>query len=775
VSGTSAGNGKHLKVTKSTVLTRDGRTRRTAPAPLISVIVPTRDEAGNVEELVARLEQVLPRERLEIIFVDDSSDDTPDVIAAVAKSAKRSVRLIHRPVGGRAGGLGGAVVEGIREARAPWVCVMDGDLQHPPELIADLFEQATAAEADLVVASRYTGDGAASTFGPLRAAVSKLTGALARGLFPIRLRRVSDPMSGFFFLRRDAIRLERLRPQGFKILLEIVVRTGGLRIAEVPFQFGTRHSGESKASLREGFRYLGLLARLRLGELGVLLTRFGLVGLSGLVVNTALLAALTEVGRIHYLVSAVLATQGSTLWNFVLTDRWVFAGRIHRRSPRSRAAMFFVMNNAALLLRVPLLAALATGLGLNYLVANVISLAVLMLTRYAVADTWIWRGSRAAEAGAAAKAATFNYDIHGLVTVSSEVRLPELERFRVASLMARPTVRVQLGKLSKKQSDLVAALAFITRHCRYDEGLGRFGFGVEICVGKSVEVVASPMLRFSPHVLYTNVVEPILRWSFVKKGYALVHAACVASGDEAYLVTARTDTGKTTTLLKLLDAYDCSFLSDDLTLISPTGTVLSYPKPLTISRHTVSALRRAALTPWERLRLFYQSRVHSRSGRRFAMLLATLRLPVATINAIVQLLIPPPKYHVERLIPGVDRLQTAKISGLTIIQRGGEGEERLASHDALEMLFGNCEDAFGFPPYPAIEAFLRHNGSGDLREIERGLIARALDGVPATLLKSETMDWWERLPSLMRTAPTPRQDEHSPFVQADLVHGIQVP
>ena len=135
-------------------------------------------------------------------------------------------------------------------------------------------------------------------------------------------------------------------------------------------------------------------------------------------------------------------------------------------------------------------------------------------------------------------------------------------------------------------------------------------------------------------MLYTNVVEPILRWTFADRGYALVHAACLADGDEAFLVTARTDTGKTTTSLRLLDDGAYSFLSDDLTLVAPNGRVLPYPKPLTISRHTLKAVKTPLLTGRERAGLVVQSRLHSRSGRRLALILARTHLPAATINAL---------------------------------------------------------------------------------------------------------------------------------------------
>ena len=232
-----------------------------------------------------------------------------------------------------------------------------------------------------------------------------------------------------------------------------------------------------------------------------------------------------------------------------------------------------------------------------------------------------------------------SYDIHGIVSVTSTVALPELERFRVDALVEAPTISVQIGKMSHE------APHRFSRRLEYDEGLGSAGFATQITIGRRTDIVASKLLKHSPHVLYTNIVEPVLRWTFVEHGYALVHAACLAVGDRAFLITARTDTGKTTTILKTLDSQPaCSFLSDDLILIHPDGYVLSYPKPLTISRHTVQAVRRRCFRGGERLTLVFQSRLHSRSGRQFAFVLTRTGLPVATINAIVQAIVPPPKY-----------------------------------------------------------------------------------------------------------------------------------
>jgi dolichol-phosphate mannosyltransferase len=696
--------------------------------PLVSIVVPTKNESANVGDLVERLEAVLPTVAMEIIFVDASTDATPDLIEELAPRCAHDVVLLRQTPARRRGGLGGAVLQGLRAARAPWVCVMDADLQHPPEMIAALLEEAESRDLDLVVASRYCDGASPGGLGWARAMASRSSTGVARLLFPRRLRNVTDPMSGFFLVRRDAVDLDTLRPRGFKILLELLVRHPALRCAEVSFTFGERRAGRSKATIREGLRYLSLLARLRFA-------RFGAVGASGLVVNTVLLATLTDVVGLFYLISAIIATQGSTLWNFCLTELWVFSDRDHRRGVGTRMALFFLMNNAALAVRGPLLVLLTSGIGIHYVVSNVISLLGLTLVRFALADTWIW--AKAAPSEVDSRACT--YDIHGIVTVRSDARLPELERFRVGDLIGEPDIRVRVGQVGANGAGAV----------RYEEGPGALGFGVAINLEDRIEATASPLLRRSPHVLYTNVVEPILRWTFAARGYALVHAACLAAGEDAFLVTARTDTGKTTTSLRILDRHPFSFLSDDLTLMSSDGRVLTYPKPLTISRHTLKAVKKPLLSRRERIGLVVQSRLHCRSGRRLALILARTHLPAATINAIVQMIVPPPKYHVERLVPGVEVAPEARLAGLVVIQRGGEGAAYLDEHEAVETLMLNCDDAYGFPPYPAIEASLCSQDGRDLKQVERAIVASALSGLPAAVMRSETMDWWQRVPAVV--------------------------
>jgi putative flippase GtrA len=197
-------------------------------------------------------------------------------------------------------------------------------------------------------------------------------------------------MSGFFLVRRNAIDPERLRPMGFKILLEIIGRSPRLRIAEAPFHFGERHAGRSKASAKEGMRYVRQLASLRLNDEAFRFIKFGLVGASGLVVNSLLLAFTAGALNLFYLFAAVCATQGSTAWNFALSERFVFPSGTLRSSRRRRCLLFFVMNNTALAVRGPIMFTLTSALGMHYLWSNLISMIALLLLRFSTADRWIW-------------------------------------------------------------------------------------------------------------------------------------------------------------------------------------------------------------------------------------------------------------------------------------------------------------------------------------------------------------------------------------------------
>lgn len=220
----------------------------------LSVVIPTRNEAGNVAVLQERLAEALAGIDHEIIIVDDSNDDVSRPALAAAAAADPRWRVIERS-GREQTGLGSAVVEGLRAARGDAVCVMDGDLQHPPELIPRLLEQVEQG-ADMAVASRYMAGGSRAGLGGFsRVVVSRAATALARVLFR-EARKTSDPLTGFFCCRRSAMAGLEFRPLGFKVLLEVLVCGHDLKVVDVPLTFLSRHAGESKATTRQGLLYL---------------------------------------------------------------------------------------------------------------------------------------------------------------------------------------------------------------------------------------------------------------------------------------------------------------------------------------------------------------------------------------------------------------------------------------------------------------------------------------------------------------------------------------
>lgn len=355
-----------------------------------TVIVPTRNERGNAAELIVQVAAALNGREAEILFVDDSDDGTPEEIARVAADAPLPVRVVHRGPDDRAGGLGGAVVEGMRRAAHDVCIVMDGDLQHPPAVLPTLLDRHARGDADAVIASRYTGGGDLAGLGTrMRVWVSRASTAITRAMFPVRLQSVTDPMAGFFLVDRRRVDLDALRPDGFKILLEILVRSH-LRVAEVPMSFERRRDGRSKANARQGVHFLGQLTRLRFGKMSV----FALIGAIGAVANIAIVWALTEAGA-AYLWAAIAAAEITIVANFLLQERFVF------HDMRSRAAGFwrrfatsFAFNNVEAAIRIPVMAVLVETWHISSPFATAITLAVAFLARFVFHSLVVYRPRR---------------------------------------------------------------------------------------------------------------------------------------------------------------------------------------------------------------------------------------------------------------------------------------------------------------------------------------------------------------------------------------------
>jgi hypothetical protein len=201
-----------------------------------------------------------------------------------------------------------------------------------------------------------------------------------------------------------------------------------------------------------------------------------------------------------------------------------------------------------------------------------------------------------------------------------------------------------------------------------------------------------------------------------------------------------------------------------MTIVSPDGMAMDYPKPLTISYHTLHAVNTGTLSFREKITLPFQSRIHSRSGRRFAFLISKTHLPAATINMITQMIVPPPKYFVNKLIPKVKLTNNAKLTGMFIIKRGGEEILPVENSEAMKVLLQNCEDAYGFPPYEDVKEFLYCFDDVDLHEKEFAIIRQAMGTLPATEISSSKLDWWSQIPAFV----------HNEQVSNDITRALEV-
>ena len=344
--------------------------------PGATVIIPTFNERDNIAALISRVSAALSDRDGEILFVDDSSDDTPEVIRALAASAPMPVRLLHRDK--PEGGLGGAVVEGIRSASYDVCIVMDGDLQHPPELLPDMIDRYEDGDADVVVASRYIGGGDnGGLAGAMRVGVSRGATLLTKAMFPIRLSGASDPMTGYFLVDRTRVDPDALRPNGFKILLEILVRSD-VRIAEVPMEFGERLHGHSKASFVQGMQFLKHLARLRFGKMSL----FAIIGAVGALANLVIMWALTHLGM-EYVWAAIIAAEVTIVGNFILQERYVFNDmRGDAQGIAVRFAQSFTFNNVEAAVRIPILALMVESWHISSILAAAISLVAAFFVRF---------------------------------------------------------------------------------------------------------------------------------------------------------------------------------------------------------------------------------------------------------------------------------------------------------------------------------------------------------------------------------------------------------
>ncbi|MDZ7960130.1 MAG: glycosyltransferase [Aulosira sp. DedQUE10] len=385
---------------------------------LLSLVIPTYKERDNIKNVVNILSQVLDESipgRYELIVVDD---DSPDRTWEVAQSLMREypqLRVMRRQ---QERGLSSAVIRGWQAARGHILGVIDGDLQHPPEVLTQLVAEIEQG-ADLAVASRNVEGGGVSSWSIVRRFLSRGAQVLGLIILPSVLGRVSDPMSGYFMVRRNAIAGATLNPVGYKILLEVIGRGRVREIAEVGYVFCERKEGESKVTWKQYVDYLHHLLKLRLstGRLGRVskatgkleqmsqnigfpigrFLRFGLVGLSGVFVDMTMLYLLSDPTTLALPLtrSKILAGEIAIFNNFLWNDAWTFADvSMKQQEWRQRLKRFLKFNLiclAGLVLNVLILNLVFNFILPNRYIANLIAIAVATIWNFWVNLKLSWR------------------------------------------------------------------------------------------------------------------------------------------------------------------------------------------------------------------------------------------------------------------------------------------------------------------------------------------------------------------------------------------------
>jgi dolichol-phosphate mannosyltransferase len=307
---------------ESRIIAADGPVARDAPLEL-AIIVPVLNEAANVATLIARLDDVLTGIAWEAVFVDDHSPDgTARALRGLARRDRR-IRIVER-IGRR--GLSSAVIEGVLATAAPFIAVIDGDMQHDEGLLPALFAS-VAGGADIAIGSRYVSGGGTGSWDEGRASASRFATRAANAVLPVP---VSDPMSGFFAIRREAFEaaLPHLSGSGFKILLDLIISAPvPPTIIELPYVFRERTAGASKLDLMVVAEYAQLLLEKTVGRvIPIRLLMFLAVGLLGLGVHLSVLGSLIAFDT-RFALAQGIAVFSAMTFNFALNNIFTYRDR----------------------------------------------------------------------------------------------------------------------------------------------------------------------------------------------------------------------------------------------------------------------------------------------------------------------------------------------------------------------------------------------------------------------------------------------------------------
>jgi dolichol-phosphate mannosyltransferase len=372
-----------------------------------SLVIPTYNESKNIEALINILSNLLDRllpNDYELIVVDDDSPDRTWEVTQSLMSDYPQLRVMRREY---ERGLSTAVIRGWQIANGRILGVIDGDLQHPPEVLLKMLD-AIDHGADLVVASRHIEGGGVSDWGFIRRFLSRGAQLLGLIVLPRVVGRVSDPMSGYFMVRRSAIANQAMNPLGYKILIEVLGRGNIGEVAEVGYVFQERQAGASKVTWKQYVEYILHLLRLRSrGRIGKLRQRFeipvrrfiqfGLVGVSGVFVDMAVFYLLHDPGSLAWGLtrSKVIAAELAIVNNFLWNDRWTFGDISSQQKgwPKriKRFIKFNLVCSIGILLNVGILNILVNFFHVNDYLANLMAIAIVTIWNFWINLKLSWR------------------------------------------------------------------------------------------------------------------------------------------------------------------------------------------------------------------------------------------------------------------------------------------------------------------------------------------------------------------------------------------------
>ncbi|BAQ60752.1 dolichol-phosphate mannosyltransferase homolog [Geminocystis sp. NIES-3708] len=366
---------------------------------LLSLIIPTYKESGNISSLLnkltALLDDIMPH-KYELIVVDDDSPDFTWKIALALTADYPQLKVIRRT---EEKGLSTAVIRGWQVARGEILGVIDADLQHPPETLINLWAEIEKG-ADLAVASRHVEGGGVSDWSVIRRFLSRGAQTLGLIILPNVIGKVSDPMSGYFLVRRRCLIGCTLSPLGYKILIEVLGRGKIGWIGEVGYVFQERQEGESKVTKTQYIDYIRHLIRLRLSLWQFTrFIRFGIVGFSGVFVDMTVLYLLSDPSTLALPLtrSKIIAAELAILNNFFWNDTWTFKD-IAQKQPSKRQKLkrlikFNIVCLGGLIINVLLLNFFFNIFSLNRYLANFLAIAVVTIWNFWLNLKLSWRST----------------------------------------------------------------------------------------------------------------------------------------------------------------------------------------------------------------------------------------------------------------------------------------------------------------------------------------------------------------------------------------------